>query len=408
MDQVSSGAVTTEEAGANAAGAFRALTDRLVTARRTQAHADFGAVSAAIGGRQARTIGSLAKTRAELATIIDEYDVPGGGDATAALVNQVKRTLDSMPEQVTPDRIERLLEVYGKASKGKGAIWENLDTAQQRMLAGRVFGSLQRDLDDMANNPSVEGRAAEALRAARNNYRVNSQRLNQLEETAIGKLAGPDNADPWAIGARLITQSPSAIRSSLEVLREADPAVAAQVKRAMLAKSLEDAWIVNAARPGGPTQAGPLGGGVLSSRKLASGLHRQRDQLAAALDPGEMAALDTVYRYMQRLGDRAGMEGSQTTPLAWVLDMAKGALSAVTSPARLAGSVSAIVTPVKIARAMTDPAGRNALVTLTRTTLPQAKRRAAVVYLTALWAREPSLGTGAPEGAEEPGETDAQ
>ena len=135
--------------GDNINTATRQLVGKVVERRRVQGVEDFKRVEA-LGGTV--PIGNAARTIDE---IIEQFDVPGGGDATASLVNRLKRVRSELAESedgISPTKLNRLMQVYGSASRGQGSLFKDIHNAQQRMVAGRVVKALEDDLEAAVSN----------------------------------------------------------------------------------------------------------------------------------------------------------------------------------------------------------------------------------------------------------------
>jgi hypothetical protein len=401
MDRVYTAPQTDFGIGMRVASSFDGLMDKLVTARRSQAATDFGRVGQLSNGGPVLSPKNL---RAALREIIDEYDVPGGGDASAALVGRAKKMYEELRQpgvgeaapSLTADQINRLLQIYGKASAGKGAIFQDMETAQQRLLAGKLHGALNADLDDAvalaekmktqpiqvqrqvyAKDPNKPGELvkageiAEALAAARDNYRKLSGPITEVRDSVIGKYFGaPGERTPERVADMLTRMKPSEMSTSLRLLERADPELRDATGRYFLERAMADAVPA-------PTQS--QGGTVtFSAAKFLNALPDE-NMMKTLYGPNAHSEITKISRYLQRIADRP-MDGSPTAPLLMAWDLAKGVFT-LNPSAAIRGIGTVILAPNAIAKAATTPQGRQALLTVTNTSTPTAVAIKGATYL---------------------------
>jgi hypothetical protein len=402
LDAIATG-ISGQPSGAISVGAkvkqhFDGALNAVLTARKNQARIDYGAVNALSQGKKIIPTESTAST---LDDLIKQFDVPGGGDASAAIVNRlksIKTELSPTPVQtqagmivgangapltntvtggaqakLTANQAQRLLQIYGDAAKGTGKIFTDIDSAQQRYIASRVFGALQNDLDSAATG--LPDDVATALTRARTNYAKNSKPLEYIESTALGKLFGGDRVPPpEKIAESIFKMQPSEIRNAMPIIKNAMP----DVKRYMIEHMVEKSI---------PAASQQTAGGVkFSPARFNTFFSQNESRFRTAFGRAEYAEIKRVSKALERVVDRAGMQGSQTAPFAVTWDMAKSVFSL--NPVNMARGAGTIIYPKKIAHAMTTPQGRKALLTLT-TTKPGTKAAvAATAYITADIARQ--------------------
>lgn len=377
-----------EELGNTVSGVFRGALDDALNLRRTAAQRDFGAIP------QGNPVIPTDNIRGTIGDLIQQYDVPGGGDATASLVNQLKRIGDAYggtagttatptryvdgkvqfgtpaqpgqpPSMLTGDQANRLLQIYGGAAAGTGRIFNDVNSAQERYVARQIQDALGRDLDAAVNSGGAPANVADALRTARDNYRANSGRIDDLEQMTLGRLFnGQVDPTPEAVTAKLQSMQPSQLRTTLDVLGARDPRIVGSLQAQYLQNAMDTATRqtftagTQAAVPG----AMP-GAGSFSSRAFLNALPPPRviDEVFGRT-PGVRDDLVQISRAMERVATREG-EGSPTAPLNWMMDTVKNALRL-----NIPGATEALVGGLGsrgIARAMTTPQGRQSLSTIT-------------------------------------------
>lgn len=149
--------------------------------------------------------------------------------------------------KVSPKELQVALASVGDAAKGKGVIFKDLETEAQRGPAKKLFAALNRDLDDAID----EGRAgAAALKRARDQYREDSILIDELEETALGKLFKGIDAkqpNPEQVGTALLQMVPSEINQTMRVLGENNPALVEGLQEWVLHRAIKSAEVVGQA-----------------------------------------------------------------------------------------------------------------------------------------------------------------
>lgn len=402
MDDLHASEVGDVSMGQSAQRAFDKLWDGLVSQRRGQAAKDFGAVDKMSKG--SRVIPTT-NTIGEIDDLIKQMDVPGGGDATAALVNRLKTvrkelggvqpadqkvllldaqgqplvTQGPFEKRMTAEELNRLLQVYGKAASGNGTVFQELDKAQQRLVAGRIHSALTRDLDAAAGAKLTDENVVAALKAARDNYAANSAKISEVGDSVIGRYFGnvAYERTPERVADTLTKMKPTEIRTTLELLKRADPEVADKTARYFLEKAVEKAVPPPSASQGGAVK--------FSASRFLSAL--PDDATQAALFGGRPAQgeITKVAKVLERVADRP-MEGSPTAPLMMAWDLAKGLFTL--NPQALAGLPASVLAPRAVAKAALTPQGRQALLTVAKTGVPTKQTAEALVYLTGISVAE--------------------
>lgn len=301
----------------------------------------------------------------EVNRLISEFSIPG---ATPEVIRGVVKELNAVKgvlsgaegNAIPPRTAQQLLQLWGSAAQGTGRIFKDIDKAQERMIASRVFGALQRDLDAAAEvaDESLSPEVAQALKAARDNWRENSAAINELKDSALSRFVGADtlaSKDPEAIAQSLLRAKPSALRGSIEILNRADPELAQQVKKFAFEDALE-----KAGRPLSKTRPQIRAGEAFSSRKLVTAL--EKSPVWDVLTPVERNRLKVNAELFGRIARTEG-EGSPTAPLmfAWDLTRALGGQIGRLDIASAGATLSGVVSARKVADVMFDQRASNAL-----------------------------------------------
>lgn len=397
MDRITPSGGSGAVVGKKVSEAFNQVVDSATSIRSKTAAVDFGQVDKLAGRYRVIKPTNL---NDEIDTLTKDFAVPGGGDASSALVRQLNGIKTDLAKRAGPDGLtaqqtQRLLEVYGKAARGTGAIFKDLDTGQQRLIAGRLQKAVLKDLDAAADGGGHVGDIADALKTARNNYRTNSQAINQMQNSVLGRLfGGTYDRAPERIAQAMTNMRPSELRESFNVLNQADPEVAQQVKRSFIEKSLVDAGLPASQNVPAAQIAGQQ---AFSPQKFLTSI--RKSPVWDIMEPTERGSLGIAVRDLERLANRAGTDGSSTTPLQFAWELSKGIGGNLLNPVGAAKAVAGAVLPRRAARLITDPAGRKALRTM-RTASPDTRAYSgAAAYAATVMGRDQDQADDRPDAS---------
>lgn len=365
-------------AGTEVSKTFDNAVSNSVKARSSQWEKDFAPVLSYAGDHK---IFPLNATRSEIAKIADDFDVPGGGDMSAALVNRLKGIQTELDKPLSAKQTQRLLQIYGKVARGEGQIFKDIDKGQQRAIAGRIVSAIQKDLDDFAEGGAQGSAIVDALRNARSNWRQNSQAINELEDSVLGRmLGGKSTPAPENIAEKFMRMRSSEIKAAAKILDSRNPEAMNLVRSHMLEMALK--------------KSSPAGSAAdqfaISPAKFNSYLKSNAEQFQSAfLASGknkELGHLKHAYEALGRLANRAGTDGSPTAPLMMAWDMASSAFTA--NPVGLARNAVTILAPRKVAKIMSTEEGRQALITLSRVSPKTKAYGNAAAAITAILSKD--------------------
>jgi hypothetical protein len=302
--------------------------------------------------------------------IIRDNDVPGGGDATAKLVNQLKGMRNEFSDQAqlggvdaskkSANEMQRLLQIWGKGASGRSRPLEDIDAGQQRMISSKLFGALNRDLDETAAfaGLSPDGDVAQAIRTAREQWKTYSQDINRLNESTLGRMFGTTERTPEYIANSISKMEPSVIKETFDLLKTLDPEISSQTKRMMIEQAAEQAGkITSRAAPRRQVQSTDIAEEFSPDKMLTS---LQKSNVWEVLEPTEKQQMLHIFRGMERLQKQGG--GSQTAPLQQAWSVVK---SIMTGGIGAAGDLATAGGVNRFAKTISDPVKRKALMTLT-------------------------------------------
>lgn len=362
LDKLHQGATDPVSVGVDAKNAFDKYLTGITDARRIQAKTDFGFIDTLVG--RAPVI-APSNTLAAIEEEMRRAQTPGSGSAAAAIGRDLGKMHDDLAGgRLSGQQFQNLLSQYGDAAAGKGSVFQNIDSASNRRISGRLFGALQQDLDTAAQNPNIPGDVARALTKARDNYRANTAPLDELRQSAVGHLLGDSQRSlaPEDVAASLARQPGTHLAASLGILERADPAFSGLVQRHLV----EDAF--NRAQPPAEQINNALAGGNpapdWSPGRLFGNL--KSSPVWDTFDPNQRYEANVIFSGLGRIAKREG-EGSPTTPLAMASQMVKSLGGAMAHPIAAAQFLTTLLTARGLAHAITTPEGRRTLMTLTAT-----------------------------------------
>lgn len=254
--------------------------------------------------------------------------MPDGSAVPVGVGRNVKRPTITTPEQIIPGlpqdaritvrSLQNALRDTGKNAAGSGKFIETGDHGLDRTVASRFFGALQRDLSAAAEStdPVLAG-SARGLKLARDTYREMSKEIEAQDDLlfdAAVKLIDKGD-DPGKLIHTLATGgnngafTPNQVAKTIGTLNEISPVAARQLKgetmRALISGTAPNASSFSAQR-----------GITISQRQFAT-MYQKNVQRIKALytgDPDGFEAMTLAAKAAARLGDDAGMAGSQTAP----------------------------------------------------------------------------------------------
>lgn len=390
MDNVRAGTDSPITTGSKVRDAFNSALTLARKQRSSQGKADFSAAADISGNKPVMHMGN---TVDKIDNLIQQYDVPGGGDATASLVSRLKNVrgelvdqtldeagnvIDETPKRLAVSQFQRLMEVYGKAKAGTGQLFKDIDTAQQRKVAGDMFRGLQDDMSAMADSNVVDKQISNALKVARDNWRINSQQIDKMGKTVLGRMFnGKYDPAPEAIADKFLKMYPSEINQVVDIIKKSDPDALQSVRRHLIESMLDSS---------APASSQSTAGITFSSSKFNTLFKNKAERLKAVLGSREYADIKDLTKGLQRLSDRAHTDGSPTAPLLMAMEFGRAAVGGAVNmqPKVLLEATGQAFTMRHIAHAMTTPEGRKAIRTLTHSKTWTKGALAASAYLAAL------------------------
>lgn len=137
------------------------------------------------------------------------------------------------------DQFQSALHHFTKKAEGKGRLFVDiLDSNLDRAVSAEVKSALLKDME-LAEN-GFAGKGADLLKLARRQYAINSGRIQELQETTIGKMLNTKTVhDISDYYDKLVKMKPTMLRQTVEVINGYDSTLMNNIRRRMFEDTLE-------------------------------------------------------------------------------------------------------------------------------------------------------------------------
>lgn len=256
----------------------------------------------------------------------------------------------AVEQKLTITNVQRLMEDFGEAGRGKGKAFTDIESAADRRVY-RILHKTMKGALDRAGDDATLGPAAAVLKSAREDYKLLSQYKDELGATTLGRLLNikggvTDEAVLNAVGK----MKPSEARNVLPILEKHNPDLIGALQRNYFRDILKRS---------GAGDAATAGVHPVNMRKFAN--NWQTDDYFRALfrDRQTRHELIRARQALRRLADEQPPKH------------APGTVEKRTEEAGIAGSgnitfifrmISRRITPTKLAKLLHTPEGRMALI----------------------------------------------
>lgn len=374
-----------ETMGSEIQTAAKKAANDAISMRRAQANKDYGFAEELSGGAKIVERNNYIN---ELKSVIDDFKGSDMEDATAIvkqateklsrataktpastglIVDASGKPLTSLPsaegivKQTVKDAINDR-SFLGSASKGTGNIFKDVDKNLNRQIASRLHKAITKDLI----GSEQLGDVGQALKTANTNYARNSSSIDAIEASPLGRILGKefdDAADLINAGnfnnvageqvvKKIMSLHPSEIRQTMKMLNKINPETAKATQAFVLRDALERSML--------PPSEG-MKKGSMSFNKFKTALDKNKMD-AYGLSGDEDKKIKNIVNAMGRIGDRSGLNFSNTNVARDVMSIGERMASAATGSIKAgAGLALEMVGLRRIARAMTSKEGRDAL-----------------------------------------------
>lgn len=327
--------VSRVDVGDKISSTYKDTIDTLTKGRSEQAKHDFGLANQIAGNEPVVPPKNFITA---LKSFIKEGDSPLATPAQQAASKQAKLVLgrlkaevpkpsglldqDGLPiksatpkeayKRITIEDLQNGLALYGDGAHSGGGIWKGLSTASDRRFSRAAKAALEKDMDEASD--AFGGPAATALKLARDKYRLNSNKISDVEKTTIGKMVGGAEHDssgklvisPEKMADKFLSMQPTEIKNTLQFLDKHHPDVAKMARRYALEVVLHKALEGKGQRGEGSSKPFP-------KTEFVQGLP-DNVRLEAILGKGASAkAVNDVASALNRMIDWGASKGGSPT-----------------------------------------------------------------------------------------------
>jgi hypothetical protein len=379
LDKLSSKAGDQVSAGTAIRDSINDAVDKISKRRAKLAQADFAEVDRLAKGSP---VIDPANYKAAAQQIIDENSVAPKGSDARALADATSELLGTAADNGAAGNALKTRRYLSQIAGGQASFAGSSGQPIQKRAAAMLLSALDQDIDAAAVKG---GDLGGALQQANSRYKAYSQRLEDIRESAVGKILGDDlgtnlaRTAPEQIYKRFTELPASQVETAMKRLLPAE--AQQQVKRAYVQKALESAQMPTAA--GGAVQANarPL---TFVRALQRDGNTADRAKLNAIFDKGELAELDELMDIGRRIGDRTGANTSESAVMAQTQGVVSGLKDGLLKWGVSIGG-QALGTR-EIAKIMADSSGRRAVLRLRKLPKGSEEARQLVSYLSGLAA----------------------
>lgn len=260
----------------------------------------------------------------------------------------------------------RQMSIFGKASYGKGSAFKNLETAAQRGPAKELFGAYSRALNDTIESfdqglkiggvdDAINAEVASNLKVARDQYKADSELIDQLENSFIRDFISPGASKSKAsVVQRFQKLEPEEIDYAFQLLRgTGNEAVIQDIKKSFITDVFEDSLTAIKdldLNQMSTAEVGRVIKEVFEPNKFLDNLNQKvgNERLKVLFTEKELDRLGDITEYIQRVNF------NNVKPKAAILDIIISFINPKEALIRIAGLK-------KMTNLMFDPKGIDAL-----------------------------------------------
>ena len=242
MRKFSPNTVNAEQVGLRVQKAFDDTLDAAVTMRSVNGKRLFGEFAKVTGQKKIIQTNNLRKVLVE----IERDQGPFAKLLVGKQPTAILKTIAKSGKRFNGKEVVSTLSFLSKVQRGRASIFKDLDRAQQKLFAGRLIDAIQKDVKltsdafAKAGNPSISN----TLNRARQQWKLDSNAINNLENSSLTKIIGSGVKTPGQMAESLTKLPPSAVRASMKMIEGKDPKLSGQVKRLFLQNILEKGQVI--------------------------------------------------------------------------------------------------------------------------------------------------------------------
>lgn len=376
LDNIFQGGGDPAQIGQRVQGVVKNAVSDMTSKRDVAADADYGQIRALLQGKPAVVPQNYMQTLQDLSQQFAGGPKGSDYEKLAASLGSLQENALQNADIATMMKTRRFLS---QVSGGQVQLAGDTGRGMQKSIATQLLGAIDQDLDASADK--IGGPVGDMLKAANTRYRLASQQIEGLQNSALGKLVGNDFTEALGNGTfnqipgeivmqRISAMKPSQVQSVKGILSQYDPDAWQAVKRSVLEDALTKA---QAAAPSEGANAIAARPGVFVNAIAKT--PEDQSRLSAIFSGGERAQIEDAINAAKRISDKTGTNFSGTAAAAegyGVMRALGSALYGNLAPA--AGLAGQAMTMKSVAAIMANSEGRAAIKQLS--TLPAGSDRA--------------------------------
>jgi|GEM_PF-3186620 len=281
------------------------------------------------------------------------------GDKGERFVRRVIRILNKQTKngKVTAEQLRRYRSDFAGAAKGTNSLFKDIADANTRRVGNQIVKAIESDFDDAVK---VLGQGKQnlstALKKANENYAKNSEIIDAIEESVLGKLVGKGQFSHSEIARKLISKPSEEIQAAFKIL---SPARQQEVKRFII----EDA--VNKATGKNPLRL--VTEKDFTPENVFKELRKIDNIRSIFKGPEAREELRGVINGLKAIRIISGAETAASTgasPIGALADIS--GVAASRNPTFFARYAAKLATPLGLRKTLYTPEGRQAVITLAK------------------------------------------
>ncbi len=341
----------------------RKIVDDMVENRKAIAAADFGDVERVAGNSP---LFSMNNTQSVLAKFSSE--ATAGSEAalksTKTALNRLTKQLEASNGKLSARQMEQYLSDYSELTVGKGKLFTDIGDRSFRSKIGKdIVRALESDLDDAVAASGGQGNVASLIRKARENYKINSKPIDEVNASLLGQLINKDKAVPEDIANAILTKgmgakrAASEVRSMMTTLDIYSPDTAKLVRGFKIQSALDKAIE--------KTAADPIGLIKFDGNKMFDELGGVQGIKAFFPKTAEFNRVNEAMKALEIIGSKSNalVSGGRST-LTSIESSA--ATAASRDPTFLALNATRMLNPIIMRKALLSPIGQEKLIKIAK------------------------------------------
>jgi hypothetical protein len=238
--------------------------------------------------------------------IVYQQTLEMGGNAPSGFLKTLEDQLETVGQDIADGglrlgTVQQMLSDLSDMAYGKGGVVDQALSARERIHSRGMLDALVDDLGAAADNmEDPAGEAANALRAARDEYKTNIAALNELQGEAMTQLLGKVGADPSSATfvKRLLEMEDGEYMRLMRMADESRPGLANAIRGRQYIE------LINAhTTPTGFGEDLTIDFAGLVGQLDDMGLRKQQAFLGTHIDTPTMNRVDDAFKILRAIGE---------------------------------------------------------------------------------------------------------